>query len=77
MPQKQISKEEANQIAVEYLKKEKKTDKIDVAMAEQQHDGWAFKGTCPINLEGHTWAEKFEVVVDVKGKIKKTDYALL
>jgi hypothetical protein len=35
------------------------------------------RGTCPIDLEGHPWAEKFEVIVDQKGKIKSTDFALL
>jgi len=34
-------------------------------------------GTCPIDLEGHPWAERFAVVVDLKGKIKTTDHALL
>jgi hypothetical protein len=35
------------------------------------------RGTCPIDLEGHPWAERFAVVVDLKGRIKTTDYALL
>ncbi len=73
----QVSKESASQIAVDFLKKKKNTDKIDVAVIEEQSDGWIIRGTCPIDLEGHPWAEKFEVVVDLKGKIKTTDYALL
>ena len=73
----QISKESASQIAVDFLKKQKNTEKIDVALVEEQSDGWVIRGTCPIDLEGHPWAEKFAVVIDLKGKIKTTDYALL
>jgi hypothetical protein len=73
----QMSKESASQIAVEFLKKQKSTDKIDVAVIEEQSDGWMVRGTCPINLEGHPWIEKFAIVVDWKGKIKDINYGLL
>jgi len=73
----QVSKESAGQIAVEFLRKEKNTDKIDVAVIEEQSDGWMVRGTCPIDLEGHPWVEKFAVVVNWKGKIKTLDYGLL
>jgi hypothetical protein len=73
----QMSKESASQIAVEFLKEQKNTDKIDVAVVEEQDDGWMVRGTCPIDLEGHPWVEKFAVVVDWKGKIKDIDYGLL
>ena len=73
----QMSKESASKIVVEFLKIQKNTDKIDVAVVEEQNDGWMVRGTCPIDLEGHPWAEKFAIVVDLKGKIKTTDYALL
>jgi hypothetical protein len=73
----QVSKEFASQIAVDFLKKAKNTDKIDVAVIESQDDGWIIRGTCPIDMEGHQWAEKFAVVVDLKGRIKTTEYALL
>ena len=73
----QMSKETASQIAVEFLKQQKSTDKIDVAVIEEQSDGWMVRGTCPIDLEGHPWVEKFAVVVDWKGKIKDTNYGLL
>ena len=73
----QVSKEAASEIVVDFLKKQKNTDKIDVAMIEEQSDGWMVRGTCPIDLEGHQWAERFAVVVDLKGKIKATDFALL
>jgi hypothetical protein len=73
----QMSKESASEIAVDFIKKRKNTDRIDVAMIEEESDGWIVRGTCPIDLEGHQWVEKFAVVVDVKGKIKTTDFALL
>ena len=73
----QMSKEAAGEIVVDFLKKQKNTDKIDVAMIEEQSDGFMVRGTCPIDLEGHQWAERFAVVVDLKGKIKKIDCGLL
>ncbi len=65
-----MSKELASQIAVDYLKKKKNTEKIDVAAVEQQDEGFIVRGTCPIDLKGHQWAEKFEVIIDLKGKVK-------
>ena len=73
----QMSKESASKIVVEFLKVQKNTDKIDVAVVEEQNDGWMVRGTCPIDLEGHPWAEKFAIVVDWRGKIKTTNFALL
>ena len=72
-----ISTEAVQQIAVDYLKKRKSTEKIDISTVEQKNGVWVIRGTCPIDLEGHPWAEKFEVVVDEKGKIRSTDFALL
>jgi len=73
----QMSKESASQIAIEYVKQQKNTDRIDVAVIDEQDDGWMIRGTCPIDLEGHPWVEKFAVVVDWKGKIKDVNYGLL
>lgn len=73
----QLSKEAASRIAVDFLKQQKNTDRIEVAIIEEQTDGWMIRGTCPIDLEGHPWAEKFAVVVDWKGKIKDVNYGLL
>ena len=73
----QMSKESASQIAVEFVKQQKNTDRIDVAVIDEQDDGWMIRGTCPIDLEGHPWVEKFAVVVDWKGKIKDAHYGLL
>jgi hypothetical protein len=73
----QVSKETASQIALEHVKRQKGTEKIDVAQIENNDDGWFVRGTCPIDLEGHVWVEKFEVFVDLKGKIKAANFALL
>lgn len=72
-----ISKDSAQQIAVELVRKRKSSERIEVAAVEQKKDDWVVRGTCPIDLEGHPWAEKFEVVIDLKGKVKSTDFALL
>lgn len=73
----QMSKESASQIAVEYLKKEKNTDNINIAVVEEQKDGWIVRGTCPIDLEGHPWVEKFAIIVNRKGRIEGMNYGLL
>lgn len=74
---KEISKENAQEIAVEFMRQTKNTAKIDVAVIEQDHEDWVIRGTCPINMQGHPWAEKFEVVIDTKGKIKRSHSSLL
>ena len=73
----EFSKETASQIAVEHVKRQKDTEKIDVAEVEAHGGGYFIRGTCPISLEGHQWAEKFEVFVDPKGKIKSSYFSLL
>ena len=40
----QMSKESASHIAVEYIRQQKNTDKIDVAVIEEQSDGWMVRG---------------------------------
>jgi hypothetical protein len=74
---KDISKENAQQIAVEYMRKRKNTEKIDIAVIEENSGSWVIRGTCPIDMEGHPWAEKFEVIIDSRGKIRDTNSALL
>jgi hypothetical protein len=74
---KGITVESAQQIAVEFLMKRKSLDRVEVSTVEQNKDIWVIRGTCPIDLEGHPWAERFEVVVDTKGRIKSTNFALL
>jgi hypothetical protein len=75
--EKDITVESAQQIAVEFLKKRKSTERVEVSTVEQNKDIWVIRGTCPIDLEGHPWAERFEVIVDTKGRIKSTFFALL
>ena len=77
MANSSISKQNAQEIVVDFMKKKKNTEKIDVATVEQKNQDWIIRGTCPIDLEGHPWAEKFEVIVDTKGKIKSSYYSLL
>lgn len=72
-----IDKESAQQIAVDFLKQRKYTDRVDVSVVEKSKEIWIVRGTCPIDLEGHPWAEKFEVVLDTKGRVKSTNFALL
>jgi hypothetical protein len=74
---KGITVESAKQIAVEFLKQRKSTDRVDVSTVEQNKDIWVIRGTCPIDLEGHPWAERFEVIVDTKGRVKSINFALL
>jgi hypothetical protein len=74
---KGITVESAQQIAIEFLKGRKGTERVDVSTVEQNKDIWVIRGTCPIDLEGHPWAERFEVIVDTKGRIKSTNFALL
>lgn len=72
-----VSKESAGQVVVNYIKKQKKADKVDVALIECKSDGYVVRGITPINLEGHNWAERFTVQLDNKGKVKSADYALI
>jgi hypothetical protein len=73
----EISTDVVSQIVVGFIRQKKKIERIEISTVEQKDGCWVVRGTCPIDLEGHPWAEKFEVVVDQKGKIKSTDFALL
>jgi hypothetical protein len=75
--EKSVTVEYAQQIAVEFLKKRKSLDRVEVSTVEQNKDIGVIRGTCPIDLEGHPWAEKFEVILDTKGKVKSSYFALL
>ena len=77
MKDNSINKRSARQIAVEFLKKRKNTERVEVATIEQSREAWVIRGTCPIDLEGHPWAERFEIVLDTRGKIKSSNFALL
>jgi hypothetical protein len=75
--EKNISVESARQIAMDFLKRRKNSERAEVSGVEHNKDIWIIRGTCPIDLEGHPWAERFEVIVDTKGRIKSTNFALL
>ncbi len=77
MNESNITKEAAEQLAVEFLRKRKCTERVEVSTVELSNEFWVVRGTCPIDMEGHPWAEKFEVTLDTKGKVKSTDFALL
>jgi hypothetical protein len=72
-----ISNNSAKDIAIDYVKKRKNTEKVDISMVERKNTMWIVRGTCPIDLEGHPWAEKFEVIIDQKGKVISLDISLL
>jgi transcriptional regulatory protein LevR len=72
-----INKQAAEQIVVESLKKRKCIERVEISTVEQKNEIWVVRGTCPIDMEGHPWAEKFEVTVDTRGRIKSIDLALL
>ncbi len=74
---KAFSKEDAQEIAVDLVRKKKNSEDIAVASVEQKDGVWIINGTCPINLEGHPWTERFEVVIDRKGKVKSMYFSLL
>lgn len=74
---KALVEKDAQQIVTAFLKKRKNAERVDISLIEQRGGCWVIRGTCPIDLEGHPWAEKFEVVIDKKGKIKSTEFSLL
>jgi hypothetical protein len=67
----------AKRLAMDVVKKRKNTDKIEVTIVERIQADWVVRGTCPIDMEGHPWVERFEVTVDPKGRVKCVDFALL
>lgn len=75
--EKGMTADSAREIALDFLKKTKNTERVQISVVEQSRDIWVIRGTCPIDLEGHPWAERFEVVVDTRGKVKSINFALL
>ena len=73
----ELSKENASQIAVEFLRYQKGTDKVEIALVERRDDCWIVNGITPIQFGEMQWPERFEVVVDLKGKIRAADFKLL
>ena len=72
-----ISRETAEQVAADVVKRKKNIERVDVVTVDENDDEWVVRGTCPIDLEGHPWTEQFEVVLSSKGKVKSVDVSLL
>jgi hypothetical protein len=72
-----VSDAVVTRVALDAVKKRKNSEKIEVTIVERIKTDWIVRGTCPIDMEGHPWAEKFEVIVDPKGKVKSVDFSLL
>lgn len=72
-----VTPQDAQNITRNYVKKRKNVDKVDIIVTEKKEEGYLVKGTCPIDVGGHPWMEKFEVVIDVKGKVKESDFVLM
>jgi hypothetical protein len=72
-----ISDATATRVALDAVKKRKNSEKIEVTIVEHINADWVVRGTCPINMEGHPWVERFEVIVDPRGRVKSVDFSLL
>ncbi len=73
----QLTKDEASQITIEFLKKLKNARKIEVMFTESKDNCWVVSGTTPIEFGGSQWPERFAVTVDSRGKIKSSNFRLL
>ncbi len=72
-----VELEDAQYIAVSFVKEKKDVTEVTVIVTEQKDGIWIIKGTCPIDLCGHPWRESFEIKVDQKGKIKDSSFKLM
>jgi hypothetical protein len=72
-----VNTRDAQNITKDYVRKRRNVEKIDIVSAEQKEEVWVVKGTCPIDVCGHPWMEKFEIVIDAKGKIRDSDFKLM
>lgn len=72
-----VTPQDAQNITKDFVKKRKNVDKVEIISAEQKEGNWIVKGTCPIDVCGHPWMEKFEIVIDLKGKIKDSYFGLI
>lgn len=77
MNENSIKKETVEQIATEFIRKRKSTERVEVATVELNNFVWVVRGICPISLGGHPWAEKFEITLDNKGNVKRAAFGLL
>lgn len=72
-----MDSENAREIAIDFVKKRKNIVNVNLITTERKDGFWIVKGTCPIDLSGHPWRERFEVKVDQKGKIRDSNFWLM
>lgn len=72
-----VDLENAQNIAVNFVRAQKNASEVTVIITEQEGGVWIIRGTCPIDLDGHPWRESFEVIIDQKGKIKTSSFKLM
>ena len=72
-----VESENAQDIAVNFVKERKNVTDVNVIVTEQKDGVWVVRGTCPIDLGGHPWRESFEVKIDQRGKIKASSFRLM
>jgi hypothetical protein len=72
-----VNTEEAHKITTDFVKKKRNVEKVDIITTEEKPEGWIVKGSCPIDVFGHPWMERFEVVIDLKGKVKDSHFGLM
>ena len=72
-----MENDDIHDIVVDFVRGVKKVSEVNIVMTELKDGFWVVRGTCPIDLDGHPWRESFEVIVDLKGKIKTSNFRLV
>jgi hypothetical protein len=72
-----IDGQDAESIAVNFVKKKKNVGEVNVLVAEQKENVWVVRGTCPVDLCGHPWRESFEIQIDPKGNVRTSSFRLM
>ncbi|UCE95310.1 MAG: hypothetical protein JSV51_06150 [Candidatus Bathyarchaeota archaeon] len=72
-----VEVEDAESIAINFVRKHKSVPDVNVTMTELESGVWVVRGTCPIDLGGHPWRESFEIKIDQKGRIKASSFKLI
>ena len=72
-----VGLEDAQDIAVTFVKEKRNVTDVRVIITEQKDGVWTIRGTCPIDLCGHPWREDFQVKIDQKGRIAESNFRLM
>lgn len=72
-----VTQQDAQNITKNFVRKIKSVENVDIIATEKSEEGYVVKGTCPIDVGGHPWLESFEIVIDIKGKVKDSDFKLM